>query len=328
VLREWNRKQILKRIAPEVILLWSKIDELDFSSVPSGTSVIYYEHGGAWFPSTNKRRIRYLDRTDGIICNSHASRRVLELQWNIQTAGRIVVCHNALRPDCLDHPPPPKKRNHNAPFRIGFAGRLVPLKGLASMIHAIAMLKENGLAVELHIAGIGPEQKRLLTCAEQLDIADRIIFHGFVNNMPNFFQSIDAFALPSIRESFGNAALEAMAFGCPVLGSRVDGLAEVVQNGFSGWSIKPSMSIRDYLKLGSASDGLPEFVYDPDNDSIVAPMALDPHDIAKGVTKWLNDDSLFEAMSQKAVNRAFTDFDFSRHVNCLCRAIESHCVSA
>lgn len=326
-LREWNRSQILKRITPDVVLLWSKIDELDFCSVPSGTSIIYYEHGGAWFPSTDEKRIRYLDRVDGIICNSHASKRVLELKWGVQTDGRTVVCHNALRPDCCTGPLPTRTRDHNRPFRIGFAGRLVPLKGLASMIHAIALLKQNGYPVELHIAGTGPEQKRLEKCANQLGVSDLIVFHGFVNNMAGFLNMLDAFTLPSIRESFGNAALEAMAFGCPVLGSRVDGLAEVVKDDSSGWSIKPSIPLQDYLQLGAGSDGLPAFVYNPDKDAIAAPMALAPQDIASAVTKWLNDDSLFETMSRNASKQAFSDFDFSRHVDCLIDAIKSHCVS-
>jgi glycosyltransferase involved in cell wall biosynthesis len=62
-----------------------------------------------------------------------------------------------------------------------------------------------------------------------LDLAPHVTFHGIVHDMPGFYRGIDVFLCPSLREPFGSVCLEAAAWGCVVVASRVDGLVEAVE---------------------------------------------------------------------------------------------------
>jgi N-acetyl-alpha-D-glucosaminyl L-malate synthase BshA len=88
--------------------------------------------------------------------------------------------------------------------------------------------------VELWIIGEGPMQCSMLSLAAELGIRDRVRFFGIRHVLGPLLANADLFLLPSRQESFGLAALEAMACGVPVVASRVGGLPEVIEDGVSG----------------------------------------------------------------------------------------------
>ncbi len=87
----------------------------------------------------------------------------------------------------------------------------------------------------LVLVGDGPERPRALQMAEVLGVADGVLFLGKHSSVEELLACADLFLLPSESESFGLAALEAMACGVPVVASRVGGLPEVVEDGESGF---------------------------------------------------------------------------------------------
>ncbi len=86
----------------------------------------------------------------------------------------------------------------------------------------------------LMMIGDGPDMAAVKLAAEELGIASRIIFLGAEQDVAELLPQLDLFVLPSEQESFGLAALEAMACGVPVIASNTGGLPELVTEGESG----------------------------------------------------------------------------------------------
>ena len=87
----------------------------------------------------------------------------------------------------------------------------------------------------LMMIGEGPEKEKAEELCEKLNISNKVIFFGNSNEIESILNYSDLFLLPSQTESFGLAALEAMACGVPVISSNSGGLPEVNINGFSGY---------------------------------------------------------------------------------------------
>jgi N-acetyl-alpha-D-glucosaminyl L-malate synthase BshA len=88
---------------------------------------------------------------------------------------------------------------------------------------------------KLMLVGDGPEKARAEYLCETLGITDKVIFFGNSNEIDQILAYSDLFLLPSETESFGLAALEAMAWRVPVISSNTGGLPEVNKNGVSGY---------------------------------------------------------------------------------------------
>jgi N-acetyl-alpha-D-glucosaminyl L-malate synthase BshA len=88
---------------------------------------------------------------------------------------------------------------------------------------------------KLILVGDGPERYHCERLCRELDLCDKVIFLGKVRDTANVLEIADVFLLPSETESFGLAALEAMAVGVPVISSNTGGIPEVNVHGFSGY---------------------------------------------------------------------------------------------
>jgi glycosyltransferase involved in cell wall biosynthesis len=109
-------------------------------------------------------------------------------------------------------------------FVIGYAGALIPEKGVDLLLRACAGLPD--VDWRLAIAGDGPERTRLGTLADALGIGGRVDFVGqrASTEMPDVYPTFDVLVLPSLsrpnwKEQFGRVLIEAMACGLPVIGS-------------------------------------------------------------------------------------------------------------
>lgn len=136
---------------------------------------------------------------------------------------------------------PTQNKNSNT-IHIGTIRTLSEKYGVDYLIRAFALLTPKYNNLKLEIVGDGPQRDFLEKLASDLKISDKITFHGFVNQNTDFekylnlLHKMDIFSILSIldSESFGVAAVEAMACAIPVVASDVGGLPEVVGNNDAG----------------------------------------------------------------------------------------------
>jgi D-inositol-3-phosphate glycosyltransferase len=131
-----------------------------------------------------------------------------------------------------------------------FVGRIEPLKGVDTLIRAMACLKlkDQGRPVHLAIIGGEPdaspqemtaEMARLQQLCDDLCMGKMVVFLGRrgQDTLPYYYSAAEVVVMPSHYESFGMVALEAMACGTPVIASDIGGLGFLVQDGETGFTV-------------------------------------------------------------------------------------------
>ncbi len=105
---------------------------------------------------------------------------------------------------------------------------VVPAKGHACALEALGRLKNQWPDWRYLVVGDGPARPELEAAAQALGIADKVLFLGARDDVPEILSACDLFVFPSWREALPLALLEAMALGLPVAASAVGGIPEVV----------------------------------------------------------------------------------------------------
>ncbi len=150
---------------------------------------------------------------------------------------KIEVVYNFVDRDCFNpdlkywccHKPDPNRKI------IAHASNLRPVKAPLDVIKLFAAIsKATSFETELWVIGDGPMQSKMMDLCRELKIKGKVKFLGVRTDLGRILTCCDLFLLPSKEESFGLAALEAMACGVPVLASRAGGLPEVIKHDVSG----------------------------------------------------------------------------------------------
>ena len=133
----------------------------------------------------------------------------------------------------LNEYPVRSQRPAEETLTIGFAGRMLPAKGLDILVRALSTMA--GEKWKLLVVGDGPERESFQRMLSELNLADRTQLTGAVgyDQMSQLFQQMDVLVLPTrttrrIREQFGRVLIEAMASGVPVIGSTCGAIPEVI----------------------------------------------------------------------------------------------------
>lgn len=137
------------------------------------------------------------------------------------------------------------------------AGQVAEIKGIWEYLDAAGRLVERGLPVTFvvlgdDLKGNGETRRRAEAVAQQRGLADHVVFLGFRPNAQRLIPAFDIVAVPSHVEPLGNATLEAMASARPVIGARVGGIPEMIEEGVTG-TLVPS---RNAERLADAIESL------------------------------------------------------------------------
>ncbi|MGC8937863.1 MAG: glycosyltransferase family 4 protein [Thermodesulfovibrio sp.] len=116
-------------------------------------------------------------------------------------------------------------------------------KGHHILIEAIPyVLKKFPEAVFVFV-GEGPQRKNIEEKIKRHGLSKNVIMLGHREDIPQILSSIDLFVLPTLQEALGTSFIEAMAMGKPVIGSNIDGVREVIDNGLNGYLVPPEAPV-------------------------------------------------------------------------------------
>jgi teichuronic acid biosynthesis glycosyltransferase TuaC len=198
---------------------------------------------GKWCRRISQRVYRLSRR---VICISeHVREQVLQ---GTGCACRTSVVYNGVDTEMFS---PGKEPDSTAPVVLS-VGNLIPIKGHAVLIRAIAALAAEFPSITLEIIGEGPERSNLQNLRERLQITEHVSFldRRSRQEIADAMRRCTVFALPSRYEGLGCVYLEAMSAGKPVVGCRGQGIAEIIQQGSNGFLVGPDNERELSLVLG------------------------------------------------------------------------------
>lgn len=157
---------------------------------------------------------------------------------------------------------------------------------------------QKEIPAKLMMVGDGPEKEKAEILCQELGILDKVIFFGNSHEIDKILCMTDLFLLPSETESFGLAALEAMACGVPVISSNSGGLPEVNFEGFSGY-------LSDVGKVDEMAENALKILKD---DAVLSQFKTNALEVARKFDI-KNILPKYEALYQKAVD----DYKYEKH---------------
>jgi glycosyltransferase involved in cell wall biosynthesis len=167
-------------------------------------------------------------------------------------ADRILVLPNAVDTSRFHLRQAP--RAPGAPFTAVFVGRLVPEKGLATLLDAWAAAFRGRSDARLRLVGGGPLDEPLRAQAAALGIAEQVELLGHRDRVEEVLAEADVGVLTSRIEGLSNTLLEFMACGLPTVASRVSGSEDFVVPGRNGWlfPVSDAAALADCLREAAA----------------------------------------------------------------------------
>lgn len=216
-----------------------------------------------------------LDMADRIIAATLAEQSQLQFLYHADKEKIVIIPPGVDTSHFYPIPPDEAKCAIGVPKEdqmLLFVGRIEPLKGVDTLIRAIAHMRTRGVGEKyphyLAIIGGDPnanerdmnsEMARLQNLSRELGLQDLVLYLGkrSQSSLPYYYSAADVLIMPSHYESFGMVALEAMACGTPVVASQVGGLAFLIQDGVTGFVVPGGDPV-------ALSDRLTELISQPD----------------------------------------------------------------
>jgi L-malate glycosyltransferase len=208
---------------------------LPFITTLHGTDITLVGNNPNFLPITRFS----IEQSDGVTSISdYLYRRTLE-EFAIKRP--IEVIPNFVNCDLYTRKPDPKLRDEWAPDGepiLMHLSNFRPVKRILDAVQIFAIVREK-MKAKLVMIGDGPDREPAEALARTLGVEKDVLFLGKQNGIKEKLGQADLFLLPSELESFGLAALEAMACEVPVVATNTGGVPEVVEHGVDGYLVDP-----------------------------------------------------------------------------------------
>lgn len=209
------------------------------------------------------RRKYCSNRVAGFVAISNAIKDILE-EYGIP-AEKVQVVRSAMSVEPfadLNHLECQAQLRHRlrldtATILIGNASALSEQKGYEVLIEAVSLLKKKSLPFHLVIAGTGKLEAALKYQVKQEGLEKHVSFLGFIENVPQFLAGLDILAVPSRWEGLGTILLEGALAGSTLVGTRVGGIPEVIQDHQTGLLVEKENAV-------ALAQALEKLILDPD----------------------------------------------------------------
>ncbi|MCO5259132.1 MAG: glycosyltransferase [Crocinitomicaceae bacterium] len=192
-----------------------------------------------------------------------------------------------------------QKQTHELqqPIQVLYTGRIEKAKGLTELVEVIALLTQEKQDVCLNIVGwetsqLKPFEAELKQLATQLNIEDKLIFHGkktVGEELNSFYRNADIYVIPSYHEGFPRTIWEAMANSLPVIATNVGGIPNYLNNKQHALIVPP----KDVLALKNA---IQELI---DNKELREDIMKNAYTLAQEVSLKNQTQKLIEILNQK-----------------------------
>jgi N-acetyl-alpha-D-glucosaminyl L-malate synthase BshA len=176
-----------------------------------------------------------IEQSDAVTAVSDSLARDTRLQLGVSCSIRVIPnfidCAGCRR---LDEPALRQRLAPAGQRLLIHVSNFRPVKRVTAVIEVFARVRQATPA-RLLMVGDGPDAAAAARLARQLGVSDDVEFLGEQDSVVPLLSAAEVFLLPSAQESFGLAALEAMACGVPVVASNAGGIPEVVEDGVTGY---------------------------------------------------------------------------------------------
>ncbi len=176
-----------------------------------------------------------IEQSDGVTAVSHSLKRDTYRELGVSCDIRVIP--NFIDGKANQRVDVPALRARFAPAGeklLIHVSNFRPVKRVTAVIDVFARVRQR-IPCSLLMVGDGPDLAESIRLARALGVDEHVRFLGEQDRVVQLLSAADVFLLPSAQESFGLAALEAMACHLPVVASKVGGLPEVIDHGISGY---------------------------------------------------------------------------------------------
>lgn len=194
--------------------------------------LVYSIHGTVFWKTSIKKNILKtiwklaISRKYIFTANSNYSRQVF-YETVSPIPSRIDVVYNPIK---VFGAPMINRKRHEGIITIGYAGRLVEGKNLFRWLDIALAISKIFINTRFRLYGDGMLREELISYANKLGLSDRTFFAGYTRDIAGAYKECDLMLFLSERESFGNAIVESVLCGTPVIASDIPAFREILAN--------------------------------------------------------------------------------------------------